>query len=195
MIKDNLNSATKWEGIVDGSSRVMNSGILPKQSCNNIKGKALSPSSRNINFHKKLFHQPGKLVPLTVYHQNIRGLRGKELEILGQLYPISPHSLCLSEHHMNNLELQQTFLECYNLGDSHCRSLYEKGGVCILVHEKLKFSRIDLTEFCKDKDLEVCAVKVYLNSRRICIIAIYRAPSGNFDFFITKLDTILKKII
>jgi hypothetical protein len=89
---------------------------------------------------------------------------------------------------MNYLELQETFLESYNLGDGYCRSLYEKGGVCILVHEKLKFARIDLTEFCNDKDLEVCAVKVYLNSRRICIIAIYRAPSGNFDFFIEEID-------
>jgi hypothetical protein len=30
--------------------------------------------------------------------------------------------------------------------------------------------------------------------RSICIIATYRAPSGNFDFFINKLDTILKKL-
>jgi exonuclease III len=95
---------------------------------------------------------------------------------------------------MNYLELKQTFLESYNLGDGYCRSLYAKGGVCILVQEKLKFARIDLTKLYKDKDLEVCAAKIYLNSRRICIIAIYRAPSGNFDFFINKLDIILKKL-
>jgi hypothetical protein len=135
------------------------------------------------------------VVLLTVYHQNIRGLRGKELELLSQLYPTLPHVLCFSEHHMNYLQLQQTFLESYNLGDGYCRSLYAKGGVFILVQEKLKFARTDLTKFCKDKDIEVCAVKICLNSRRICIIAIYRAPSGNFDFFINKLDTILKKII
>jgi hypothetical protein len=62
----------------------------------------------------------------------------------------------------------------------------------LLVEEKLKFAGIDLTKFCKDKDLEVCAVKIYLNSRRICIIAIYRTPSENFNFFINKLGTILK---
>jgi hypothetical protein len=74
---------------------------------------------------------------------------------------------------MNYLELQQTSLESYILGDDYCRSLYEKGGVCILVQKKLKFARIDLTEFCNDKEPEVCAVKVYLNLRRICIIAVY----------------------
>jgi hypothetical protein len=34
-----------------------------------------------------------KLVPLTVYHQNIVGLRRKELALLSQLYPILPHVL------------------------------------------------------------------------------------------------------
>jgi hypothetical protein len=31
-------------------------------------------------------------------------------------------------------------------------------------------------------------------TRTACIITIYRAPSGNFDLFITKLDTILGKL-
>jgi hypothetical protein len=81
-------TVTKWEGIADGTSRVMNnSGILHKPSCgNSIKGKTLSTSSRNTKFHKKPFHRPKKVVPLTVYHQNIRGLRGKELELLSQLF-------------------------------------------------------------------------------------------------------------
>jgi hypothetical protein len=63
--------------------------------------KTPSSSSRNINFHKKQFHQPEKLVHLSVYHQNIRGLRRKELEILSHLYTILPHILCFSEHHVN----------------------------------------------------------------------------------------------
>jgi len=41
---------------------------------------------------------------------------------------------------------------------------------------------------CKDKDFEVCAIKIYLN------FAIYRAPTGNFELFISKLDTILRKL-
>jgi hypothetical protein len=45
---------------------------------------------------------------------------------------------------MNYLELQQTFLDSYNLGDSYCRSLYAKGGVCILVQEKLSSQELIL---------------------------------------------------
>jgi len=47
---------------------------------------------------------------------------------------------------------------------------------------------------CKDKDFEVCAIKIYLNTKCACIIAIYRAPTGNFELFISRLDTILRKL-
>lgn len=62
------------------------------------------------------------------------------------------------------------------------------------MQEKLRYASIDLAKYCKDKDFEVCATKIYLNTKKVCIIALYRAPSGNFDTFITKLDAILKKL-
>jgi len=64
----------------------------------------------------KLSHHSNVLVPLTIYHQNVRGLRGKTNELLSQLHPNFPHILCFSEHHMNHLEIQQTFIDNYKLG-------------------------------------------------------------------------------
>ena len=87
------------------------------------------PSKTKTNI--KLFHHSNGLVPLTIYHQNVRGLRGKTNELLRQLHPNFPHILCFSEHHINHLELKQTFIDNYKLGVSYCRTLYEKGGVCI----------------------------------------------------------------
>ena len=96
---------------------------------------------------------------------------------------------------MNHLvELQQTFFDNYKLRNSYCRTFYEKGGVCIFVQESLRYVRIDLEKYCKDKDFEVCAIKIHFNTKSACIIAIYRAPSGKFDLFLSKLDTILKKL-
>ena len=95
---------------------------------------------------------------------------------------------------MNHLELQQTFFDNYKLGASYCRNSFEKGGVCIFVQENLRYVKLDLEKHCKDKDFEVCATKVYFNTRHACIIAIYRAPFGNFDFFITKFDTVLRQL-
>jgi hypothetical protein len=62
------------------------------------------------------------------------------------------------------------------------------------VQEKLKFSNINLNEFCKEKDLEVCAVKLQSSLANICILSIYRAPTGNFLYFLNGLDAILKSL-
>lgn len=168
----------------------MNRKDLDKETSKNSCTKLpLNPKSKI-----KLSHAQNSLLPLTVFHQNIRGLRGKTNELISQLYPTFPHILCISEHHMNHSELQQTFLDNYKIGASYCRNSFEKGGVCIFVQENVRYVKLDLEKHCKDKDFEVCATKVYFNTRHAYIITIYRAPSGNFDLFITKLDTILRKL-
>jgi len=95
---------------------------------------------------------------------------------------------------MNHLESKQTFFDNYKLGFSYCRPLYEKGGVCIFVQESLRYVRIGLEKYCKDKDFEVCAITIHFNAKSACITATYRAPSGNFDLLISKLDTTLRKL-
>ena len=121
---------------------------------------------------------------LNIFHQNVRGVRGKANELLSHLHLASPHILCFTEHHMNLLEIQQLNIDSYKLGANYCRTLYEKGGVCIYLHTSLKFVNIDLKMYCKEKKFEVCAVKLNLSSNRLFIITIYRAPTGNFDTFI-----------
>jgi len=54
-----------------------------------------------------------------VYHQNIRGLRGKTDELLSQLHPLFLHILCFTEHQMNYVEPQQTYIDCYNMGTNY----------------------------------------------------------------------------
>ena len=99
------------------------------------------------------------------------------------------------EHQTNRVELQQTYTDSYNLGANCCRTSYAKGGMCTYVHRSLKFVSIGLEEHFEEKDFEACALNLYLNFKSVCIIAIYRAPSGNFNSYITKLDTILGKYI
>jgi hypothetical protein len=66
---------------------------------------------------------------------------------------------------MNYLEFQQTFFDNYKLGVSYCRTLYEKGSVSIFVPESLGYARIDLEKYYKDKDFEVCAIKIHFNTK------------------------------
>ena len=90
-------------------------------------------SNINANLNNSSFQQINSPIPLTVYHQNTRGLRGKVNELKSQLSPSLPQVLCLSEYHMNQVELQHTFVDRYNLGASYCRTSHVKGGVCIFV--------------------------------------------------------------
>ena len=55
----------------------------------------------------------------------------------------------------------------------------------IYVQDSLRYVRIDLEKYYKDKDFEVRAFKIHFNTKSAGIIAMYRAPSGNFDLPIT----------
>jgi exonuclease III len=96
---------------------------------------------------------------------------------------------------MKYLELQRSHYDNYILGASY-RMMYERGGVFIYsyVQESLNYVRLDLEKYCHDKNFEVCTIKIHLDTKIVCIIAIYRAPSGNFDLFISKLEAALRNL-
>jgi hypothetical protein len=98
------------------------------------------------------------------------------------------------EHHMNSLEMNIITIDYYELGAVYCRNSFIKGGVCIFVHNSLTYSKINLDKFCIDQIIEICAVKLLSVRRNICIVALYRAPSGNFVQFLNLLDTVLNTI-
>jgi hypothetical protein len=41
-------------------------------------------------------------------------------------------------------------------------------------------------------DLEICAIQLESKTCKLIIISLYRAPSGDFNQFLKRLDTILK---
>jgi exonuclease III len=67
------------------------------------------------------------------------------------------------------------------------------GGAYIYVQNNLNAINIDLDNFC-NKDIEACAVSVNKANLEICILTIYRSPSGNYDKFLDKLELILLKL-
>jgi hypothetical protein len=72
-----------------------------------------------------------------MYNQNIKWIRDKINELLSHLYPDLLHILCFTKHHLNHLELKQTYTDNYNLGTKYCRMSCEKGGECIYVYKGL----------------------------------------------------------
>jgi len=126
-----------------------------------------------------------------IFHQNIRGLKSKVDELSNSLFPDYPNIMCLTEHHLKDYEIDNLPIHQFKLGSKFCIHKFKNGGVCILVHEDLDFFSISLDKYCKEKDIEVCAVRLKITPIQFIILAIYRSPSGNFTNFLKNRDSIL----
>lgn len=82
-----------------------------------------------------------------VFHQNIRGLRYKLNELLCHLHNNLPHIVCLTEHHLNDVQMISSFMENYSLGAYYSKKQLIKDGTCIFVHNSLKFTTLKLEKY------------------------------------------------
>ena len=53
---------------------------------------------------------------------------------------------------------------------------------------------LNLEAYCQDKTIAVCTIKANLGTKSVCVITIYRAAIGNFELFLSKLDTVLRNL-
>ena len=132
---------------------------------------------------------------LTVYHQNIQGLKFKVNELMLSLFPEKPHLICLSEHHLKSNGINNNYIPDYNRGANYCRSSLKCGGVCIYVHGTIKFTNINSYKYCREQDLEIAAVKLEFFKRNLIVFCVYQAPAGDLDYFLKHVDIILLSII
>jgi exonuclease III len=68
---------------------------------------------------------------LTIYHQNIGGLKGKTDELISSVSPNLPKILCFSEHYLKHIDFDKVNIEAFNLCTAYCRQTMKRGGVCI----------------------------------------------------------------
>ena len=130
----------------------------------------------------------------TIYHQNIHGLNGKIDEFMVSLAPEMPHLICLTEHHLKYNEIDAVHIPNYNLGARYCSTNFKCGGVGIFVHKNTKYSNINLLNYCKEQDIEIVAIKLKFAVKNVIVLCVYRAPGGNFDYFLEQLDCILNRL-
>ena len=143
------------------------------------------------SMHNKKSHIDKTAGYMNIYHQNIRRLATKLGELISHLHPHYLHILCITEHHLKQQQMKHITTETYNLGASYCRNQFEKGGGAIFVHKNIQYSNINIDKYCKEKDIEICALKFAYHKLKICIITLYRSPTGDMDFFLSKLDRVL----
>jgi hypothetical protein len=64
--------------------------------------------------------------------------------------------------------------------------------VCIYIKKDQCFNKIDISQHCKEQDLEICAIQLETRTSNLVILSLYRAPSGDFKQFLRGLDATLK---
>jgi hypothetical protein len=65
-------------------------------------------------------------------------------------------------------------------------------GVCIFVKTDRHFSKTYISQHCKEKDFEICATQLATKTSHPIILGLYRAPTGEINEFLKRLDVILK---
>ena len=97
----------------------------------NLNDKVISSSVRHTYSNKN----DDKNYSLSIYHQNIHGLKGKINEFMLSIVFEMPHIICLSEHHLKYNEIDFAHIQTYKLGAKYCRTSLKYGGVCIYIHK------------------------------------------------------------
>jgi len=58
----------------------------------------------------------------------------------------------------------------------------------MFVHSSVKLISLNIDNYCLDEDFEVCAIHLNSVCEKLCILATYRSPLGNFNTFVTNFD-------
>jgi hypothetical protein len=87
-------------------------------------------------------------------------------------------------------EIHLVQIPTYKLGAKYCRITVKCGEVCIHIHENIKLWNINIQKYCKEQDLEIAAVKLHLSKKNVIEFCVYRAPTGDLDYFLKQIDTI-----
>jgi len=58
----------------------------------------------------------------------------------------------------------------------------------------LDFNTTPTHHICKEKDLEICTIKLNLPTIKIVIITICRSPTGNYNYCLRKLESLFESI-
>ena len=145
------------------------------------------------NSHNNFSYDYCSTNKFTVLHQNVRGITNKLDEFLISLPPNAPQVICLREHHLQTEEIGNVNFRQYTLGSAFCRQTFNQGGVCIYISKNICFNAINLDQYIKEKDLEICALKLCLLTSCFTVICIYRSPTGDFTYFLNHLESLLNK--
>ena len=153
-----------------------------------------SPISTNPNLRGKVTEN--NEISISILHQNICSLRHKtpELEIWLNTELNQVNVLCLTEHWLNCQNLINTNIQNFKLVSAFNRKYKTHGGSCIYVKDNIVTKDIDcFTTFGEEINFELSLSE--LVDFKLYVGCIYRAPNGQFDIFLDKLEIMIQKLL
>jgi len=157
-----------------GNQRVM-------EVCNEVTSKYESYIPNKLN---QIKHTEKTL---TIFHQNICDLNKKE-ELSHSLMEHPVRIICLTEHHLHDGELEGMIFNKYALEGKFCRKAHKGGDV------NLHFTNINMDKYSEERDIEICAIRVYTPSCQTVVVTVYRSPTGDITNFLNTLETAIDKL-
>jgi hypothetical protein len=145
-----------------------------------------------------------KITMFKICHQNIRSLRPK-LDIVDLLVEDKNKIqrcdvITFTEHWLSDDETRFMQLANYQLIDFYCRKEKKGGGSCIYVHNAhIARQRDEFKTLNVDQHFECSIIELiefnHVRIKNTIIMAIYRAPSGDFQLFLKNIDKVLSVLI
>jgi hypothetical protein len=142
----NTSEVQKFKIVIDEEDKCKSMGQRNIAITHNVKNTTEGYNNHDLSLTHVLPHKQS----IKIYHQNIRSLRNKMNELLCHLNHDPPHILCTTEHHLHHDELASLHIENYTLGAYYCRKSIHKGGVCMFVHNSIKFTSLNIGIYCLD---------------------------------------------
>lgn len=115
---------------------------------------------------------------------NAQGISNKinQLEVFTDLE--KPDILSIAEHWCDKIEIAFMNLENYVLAASYCRPTRMHGGTVIYLKNTQQFKNIpQIEEFSLEMHCEFCAINLKYMSKSICVVSVYRPPTGDIELF------------
>ena len=126
--------------------------------------------------------------------QNITFLNSRILKSVEEYV----HGTNLNSQHMKNYLVDHKLLMIkpnnYYLASWFSHQSDSGGGVCIYINLYLESNMIDLSQYCIEKVIEVCAAQINIGNHLIILLCIYRSLNGHFGEYVVRLDLILKQL-
>lgn len=117
-----------------------------------------------------------------MYHQNVQCLRNKTDQLEIEFNENNIDIACLSETWLTSCELNVVNIKGYSSKSIFCRNIHKNGGVMILYRSSLNMNIAEIkhiSNYSKEKDIEVAGIEIELGNQKIKIVNIYRSPTGD----------------